>query len=263
MARTLKVLEVLRLDRYLRAWPAYLLLALAAGLPQSAEGELMDGLQLHLEFEDNVLDSSPNGFHGQAGGDLLYGTGVIGRAAEFDGIDDQVLFPTFEDALISLNDFTLAFWFNIPPGELLSVLSKREICALDPFIDIRSSVTGVMSLEVSSSTKNYFIGTPDAPSAWHHVAFTHTGTDLQAFLDGRLVAMEATDESIDFSNSAILGLSNSPCVGADGTEMLVGLIDDLRIYNRVLTDLEIATLGGTFADGFESGNTSAWSSTVQ
>ena len=68
-----------------------------------------------------------------------------------------------------------------------------------------------------------------------------------------------TPASIDFSNTAVLGLSNSPCVGtADGTQMLKGSIDDLRIYNRVLSQAEIVTLSGIFADDLESGNTSRW-----
>jgi hypothetical protein len=71
-----------------------------------------------------------------------------------------------------------------------------------------------------------------------------------------------TPATFDFSNTATLGLSNSPCIGADGTVMLEGGIDDLRIYDRVLTDFEIVNLGGIFADGFETGDVSAWSGSV-
>lgn len=38
--------------------------------------------------------------------------------------------------------------------------------------------------------------------------------------------------------------------------------DDLRVYSRLLTDLEIAKLGGLFADDFETGNVSVWALSV-
>ena len=247
--------------------PPVLLLALLVlflGPGGIARADLLDGLQLHVEFEDNVFDSSPNGFDGQSSGDLQYASGVIGQAASFDGVDDKVLFPAFTDALIGQNDFTFAYWFNVPSGLVRSVLGKRRICGLDPFIDIRMGPARTMSLEVSTAVGNYFIGTPPVDSGWHHVAFTRAGTDLQAFLNGQLVNQMTIAAALDFSNTTALGLSSSPCIDTtDGTKWLMGGIDDLRIYNRVLTDFEIATLGGLLADGFESGDTSAWSSTVQ
>lgn len=243
-------------------WVAILILTFFARGSDSAVAGVLDGLVLHIEFEDDVLDTSPSGYDGQSSGGLQYGPGVIGQAAQFDGIDDQVLFPTFEDALISQNDFTIAYWFNVAPGGSLSVLGKREVCGLSAFIDIRRNRFGEMGLEVSSPAQNYVVAVPATPLEWHHVAFTRTGALLEAFLDGLFVDMETTNGSIDFTNTAVLGLSNSPCVGADITRMMEGQIDDLRIYGRVLTDLEIASLGGLFADGFESGDTSAWSNTV-
>lgn len=235
------------------------ILAATLGLCAAAEAGVTDGLQLHIEFEADVFDSSPNGYDGQASGDLQYASGVIGQAGSFDGIDDQVLFPAFPDDLLSENDFTLAYWFNVPAGSGRSVLAKRVICGLDPFIDIRMNPSASMNLEVASATGNLFISAGATVPGWHHVAFTRTGADLQAFLNGHLVDEDSTPSSIDFTNTAVLGLSNSPCVGsADGTQMLKGSIDDLRIYNRVLSQAEIVTLSGIFADDLETGNTSRW-----
>ena len=263
MKPRLKGLEALGCGCRVMAGLPYLLLAPLVFLPVPTEAGILDGLQLHIEFEDNVLDSSPNGHDGQAAGGLQYVPGVEGKAASFDGVDDQVLFPTFADGLLGANDFSLAFWFNIPLDQGFSVLSKRAICAKDPFIDIRTgNISPNVSLEVSSSVQNYFPGVTPKPSGWHHVAFTRTGTDYQSFFDGRLYTTGQTDVILDIENSATLGLSNSPCLVADGTAMLTGQIDDLRIYNRVLTNLEVASLGGIFADGFESGDTTAWSSAV-
>jgi hypothetical protein len=160
-------IETRRRGRTLPTELLYLVAALFACLPIPARAGTGDGLELHLEFENDVLDSSANGFDGQAFGDLQYAPGVIGQAASFDGTDDQVLFPTFSDALLGQNDFTIAFWFNIPVDEGYSVLGKRAICGRDPFLDIRTGSTGPsISLEVSSPAQNYFPGATPKPAGW-------------------------------------------------------------------------------------------------
>jgi hypothetical protein len=241
-----------------------LFLILALGPRGVAWAGLLDGLQLHIEFENNVADSSPNSFDGQITGDLEYSPGVIGQAANFDGVADRVTFPTFLDTLITHNDFSIAFWFDLPAGDLLSVLGKREICSVHPFFDIRMNHARSMGFELSDSVAAIAVTTPATAEGWHHVTFTRSGTNLRAYLDGRFVAQTTTPAVFDLSNTEEFGLSTSPCTGADGTQMLVGRLDDLRIYNRLLTDAEIFELvGGLFADNFDSGNTSNWSKKAQ
>lgn len=235
--------------------PSLLLVALLVLIPGHdgvARADLLDGLQLHIMFENNVIDSSPNSFNGQASGALQYMTGVIGQAAIFDGANDQVLFPAFPDDMIAINDFSVTYWFNAP-GELLrSILGKREFCRASPFFDIRMDSNRAMGFELSDSNNFLAVSTPATTESWHHVAFTRAGADLQAFLDGEPVAQALAPANFDLTNTAILGLSNSPCIGNDGTQMLAGGMDDLRIYDRLLTDEEIHSLADIFADSFES-----------
>ncbi len=229
---------------------------------QVVQTTLSDGLQLHIEFENTVVDSSPNGFDGQASGGVQYAAGVIGQAAVFDGEDGRVLFPTFLDALVSDNDFSVAFWSNLEIGSVRSVFGKREFCFASLFFDIRQAANGRLNFELADSITNYVVSATPATPGWHHFAFTRSGIDLQAFLDGELVDEDVTPQTLDLTNPATLGLSNSPCIDLGSTRFLKGSIDDLRVYNRLLMDSEIASLWNIFADGFESSNTSAWSSSV-
>lgn len=214
--------------------------------------DLLDGLQLHVGFENNVLDSSANGFDGEANGDLQYVKGVIGQAAVFDGVDDQVLFPAFSDALIGDNDFTLTYWFSLTGGLTHAVLSKRAWCGYAPFFDIRVNAASVTRLELSDGNRTFGVSIPETTSEWHHVAFTRSGVNLRAFLNAKLVDESTVPENTNFQNTSYLGVSNSPCIGADGTQMLEGRLDDLRIYNRPLSEAEIRKLIVIFSDGFEN-----------
>ena len=54
---------------------------------------LVDGLIAHYEFEGNAYDSSGNGNDGEEFGGVSYVDGVMGKAANFDGVNDYIVEP--------------------------------------------------------------------------------------------------------------------------------------------------------------------------
>jgi len=40
----------------------------------------------------------------------------------------------------------------------------------------------------------------------------------------------------------VLSFANSPCVGTDGVRRFKGILDELRVYNRALTTVEVRLL---------------------
>ena len=126
--------------------------------------------------------------------------GAIGQAANFDGIDDQVLFPTFLDTLIADNDISVAFWFNLPTGSILSVLIKREVCNVGAFLDIRMTANRTLQFEVDDGDPAHLTAAFALSSeGWHHVVFTRSGTDLRAYVDGALVDQRMTIVTLEQS----------------------------------------------------------------
>ena len=83
---------------------------------------------------------------------------------------------------------------------------------------------------------------PAGPDVWHHVAFTFDKTaNMQAvYLDGILIGTDAIADEVDvvLNGRVIIGDMDL------GEEIFNGFLDDLRIYNRVLSAQEIAWLGG-------------------
>lgn len=74
-------------------------------------------------------------------------------------------------------------------------------------------------------------------STWHHLCATRDNTTgaVKLYVDGNLDASGTTGTGLLTSNS-LIRIGN----GTDGNSPFVGLIDDLRIYNSVLTDEEIS-----------------------
>ena len=217
-------------------------------------GPLLGGdpdLVLHVGFDGDVDDDSTSGAHGVPVGGLSYTVGVLGLAADFDGVDAAVTFPTFPDGFLSTNDFTIAFRFNVSTSGDMSVVSKRPVCNAAPFIDVQGQ-NGSMRMEIADGTPGA-ARVVEAPytAGWHHFVGIREGTQIRAYLDWGLVDEDTTPILYDLTNTIALGLSTSPCVGVDGTVMLSGLLDDLRVYTRALTADEVLGLEQIFADGFE------------
>ncbi len=80
--------------------------------------------------------------------------------------------------------------------------------------------------------------TTDIPTGWHHVVMVINSSGVPlAYLDGSLVgSYPGTNAAAPGSNITYIGSSHTT------TRFFNGLIDDTRIYNRVLSASEIAAL---------------------
>jgi len=72
---------------------------------------------------------------------------------------------------------------------------------------------------------------------WHHLAVTYNGTTLTYYIDGAVVGasdltyIPATTEWLNFGSFF-----------ADGGRGYVGLMDEIRCFNRALTGAEVLDL---------------------
>ena len=73
-------------------------------------------------------------------------------------------------------------------------------------------------------------------NTWAHVATTYDGANLRLYVDGALVGSQAATGSIATSTGQ-LRIGGNTIWG----EYFAGLIDEVRIYNRALTQAEIQT----------------------
>jgi hypothetical protein len=191
--------------------------------------------------------------------------GYDGDALDFDG-DDHALLGTASDLNFGdATDFSVALWIKTTGWQNdAAIISNKDW-------DSGSNTGWVIAGEGGGSGSwqwNYSGATggradydPPGPTLsdgqWHHLCVTHDRDGMAKFyVDG------AYQDERDISNSTgTIDAGYPTVIGTDGAEGTVwaywfmGLIDDVRIYDRVLTAAEVPYLAGTRlrADVYEDG----------
>ncbi len=166
-----------------------------------------------------------NDYDGILHGGATFAAGKAGSAFSFDGVDDQVTLTSFPAA----TNFTVEAWVyyvgtNTPPWATIFAdsdhglfLNDRRVCWYD--------------------LGNAFLGNTQVPAEeWHHVAITYDGIGgtFTGYVDGEV------DGTSAFVGAALPpGMPNVSIGGHDGWDVLEGRIDELSVYDRVLSAHEI------------------------
>lgn len=205
------------------------------------------GLLLQYPISGNVNEAIGDiaGQDGVVSG-ALFAEGVDGDpfgALSFDGVNDVV---TLGDAPISTESFSLSLWVKVPTNGSTTantvILSKRVACSEGQSIELsyrRSGDKIRFSSEIRSNAAAGSVSTGfDFPvDEWINVVFVKDNDTQQNRLIVNGVVEGETNwpfSPINLENSASIRLGFSPCNGVDGRLRYNGLIDDFRVYNRVV-----------------------------
>jgi hypothetical protein len=182
----------------------------------------------------NANDSSGGARTGTLNGPTRSTAGKFGSALSFDGINDWVTIPD-ANALDLTNAMTLEAW--VRPSAISSwrtVLMKEQSGGLAYGIYANSN-TNRPSAHITTSSEQDTRGTAQlAVNAWTHLAVTYDGTTLRLYVNG----VQASSKAIGGSIVTTTGVLR---IGGNGVwpEWFAGLIDEVRLYNRVLTAAEV------------------------
>jgi hypothetical protein len=210
-------------------------------VPPMRADSLDDGLVAWYSFDDATFTDRTGHHHDAtctppACPTILVGRAGNGNAARFDGIDDRLQVAD-ADELSTPGGFTLAMWINVDAaGTKGSLVSKLfgPACANSWQLHVEMG-------EVFFFTTTDRLQTPAlvAAGTWQYVAARYTGVgEKTVIVDG--VEKAASVSATMFDTGKIL-------IGADEDFGMLrtpftGLIDELRIYNRVLSVDELAAL---------------------
>ena len=175
--------------------------------------------------------------------DWLAGTAPF--VLSFDGVDDYVEIPGFTGISGGQARTTCAWIRTSQMGG--SILSYGDGTSLGDWLFLVSS-TGTLQLGVSGGN---IIGTTFiADDQWHHVAAVleappsgpSTVQDLRLYVDGILENGTYANPGLELNTGSALpvqiGTKSNP-----QNYFYQGLIDDVRIYDRALSDVEIGSVG--------------------
>jgi len=180
---------------------------------------------------DTVYDSSSNALHADScpngTGQTTPETGKLNNAMHFDDSDDYVS-VTDTLALDLTSGLTVSAWVKTDANEADNVIvSKGTSYEMGINADGDVYWDGVGAQVDDASTK-VLTGT------WHHVVVTNDDTTATYYVDGIKTGTSAAGVDADVATDLYIGY--------DGTNFFDGVIDDVRIYNYVLTPTQIKTL---------------------
>lgn len=233
----------------MKAYPIFFALLFCIG---HLMGQSTTGLIAYYSFDDCTLDDATgtaanNGISsGQA---ISCECGVSGQAIRLNTVGQTdystVIFPgPFNDEFDDEN-FTLSLYFKpIGINGTMDIFSKREECTTTGAFAIRytaaSNFINIVMSEDNDANSSISYQLPFG-QCWYHIVVQREGLMNRLYVNGELAQEIQSSDRIDLSNNEFVTLSGSPCIGV-GDQPFEGLIDEIRMYNRAITEDEIASL---------------------
>ncbi|MFW6119179.1 MAG: LamG-like jellyroll fold domain-containing protein [Planctomycetota bacterium] len=178
-----------------------------------------------------------------------WGSGIVGGALSFDGIDDYVSVPDHSSLDIA-GSFTVEAWVkgneDASANRIQTLVAKDDgpyrqsdnyYFVYDHVGDQIGGATLGPGVFIKQDPEWYCSGPTSGLSAgrWYHLAGVWDGSELSLYVDGRLDASESTDVGALPTNSfpVLLGTNHA------GDQFYNGLMDEVLIYDRALSAEEI------------------------
>jgi hypothetical protein len=199
------------------------------------------GLALALGFEEPsgtaTTDASGSGNNGTLTGAARVANGKFGRAVSFSANGDWVTVPDAASLDIT-NAMTLEAWVNpTSVSGWQTALLKEGSNALAYGLYINNDTNRPSANVHAGSNEVDTRGTAQvATGTWTHLAGTYDGSTLRLYVNGSLASSLAVSGTLLNSTGALR-------IGGNGVwgEWFKGLIDEVRVYRRVLSASEIQT----------------------
>lgn len=172
--------------------------------------------------------------------------GAVGGALALDGADDAVRLPYDERLALGEGDFTAALWFRYSAfGGEQPLLWIGGVGTTQPQVWLRAEpgngrVQGLITTrDGAAAPRSAWVRADGAHNdgRWHRLALRRGGGRITLFLDGAAAA-DAADVPGSVSRNSPFGVHVGERV--DGRARFTGAVDDVRVWNRALTDAEIA-----------------------
>ena len=229
----------------------------------------IDGVKLREKF---------GGTSGSMVGDIVTATGKVGEALALDGVNDYVDFGDVFDATFSGNgkQFTISMWFKSSSIDNYTFFAKAGDTSCSSNTDQRQFYLGLDNGEFVRFGYSVLNGTSGLVGEssnisitldqWHHLAVIYDGSTttsssdrVEIYLDGQQSIITNTitlgnfpfdimDGSAHLSLGMLLDSNGDPCTVKNNI-YFSGMFDELAIWNKALTSVEVGSLRQRGLDG--------------
>jgi len=213
--------------------------------PVEITATIGDGLVAYYPFNGNANDESGNGNNGIVDGATLttdrFGSG--NKAYFFDGVSENKITFSQLFAFNQSGDASISFWVNKNASPNLYgtfMWSSTNLTDANRFhfyfVETNKSIN--FDYREPSSTVHYLNSNANFPeNSWQNVVFTRTGNLYNYYLNG-LFINSVQDNAPVLPDAIGWIIGNDPRYSRDYS----GKIDDIRIYNRSLSQAEVLLL---------------------
>ncbi len=210
--------------------------------------DLTDGLVAHYPLDGNALDISGNNNHGLPNSTAVPSADRFGNpssAYHFNGIDSQIIIPGSTSLDSPATASTQFAWIRLEGfsqvGSNFGPILMKSTSSANDFmyrLDVSAGGFGVAFGDWYTSAG----ATYDTPlETWFNIAATWDGLTARFYVNGQYIGGDDVTASVTDDGRDLV-------IGADypgAYESFWGTIDDVRVYNRALSDEEIFELGGS------------------
>ncbi len=143
-------------------------------------------------------------------------------------------------------DFSVGFWMKTAAANAQAILNKRDGCpGLGGFWGIRMTNNGRLQAEVAgigSFSYEILSASPANDGNWHHVALVRQGASARLYLDGQLSGSVDTKDVLVVNNTGPMLIGSDPCIDVEPTRFYSGVIDEVELFNRVLSTADMQAI---------------------
>ncbi len=231
-----------------RTWVAFTI-AIQGTLPCGLGDELFWSCPT-IDSADGLADWSKNGPALAIGGGnptIEAETGHGGtHVHRFDTDNDDWLSRTWDGTFNFSGSFSIAFWMKTSNlGSQRGLVSYGTSAGANGF-HIFISATNVIDAEFHNGSRQILTSAALSADTWYHVTMVYdsAASEQRLFVNGT-ETNKTTTGTMTANTSRDLSIG---CFYGNGTLEFDGDIDDVRIYDRALTDREVAYLEGAVGE---------------
>jgi len=191
---------------------------------------LTDNLQAFYKLSD-LSDSSGNNRTLTNNGNVSFAAGKLGNAGVFDGSN---YLSSTGNAVLGTSDFSVSGWVNatnLDGSQKMYYVGGSNgftISLMDGILHTaNANVADLHDFNSSDITNN----------SWFHMVVKRSGPTFTAYVNGQSIGTQDSGDTIEFTG-------DSQFIGAyiDGGYNIEGKIDAVGIWNRALSNAEVAEL---------------------